>query len=126
MENKLYKRVKENLPNCTINKLENRGFLGIPDLLIGFSGLKFVLIELKVVEKGKKVKFSPHQIAFQLKNKDLPCFVLVEWKPKNTLLLYHANQVEALLECGCELKPIVSYPMKEILWNMLRLKLITV
>ena len=54
MESKLYKRVKENLPNCTINKLENRGFLGIPDLLIGFSGLKFVLIELKVVEKGKK------------------------------------------------------------------------
>lgn len=126
MESRLYKRVKENLPNCTINKLENRGFLGIPDLLIGFSRLKFVLIELKVVEKGKKIRFSPHQIAFQLKHKDLPCFTLVEWKPKDLLLLYHANQIEDLLAKGCEAEPLLSYPMKKILWNMLKLKLITV
>lgn len=126
MESKLYKRVKENLPNCTINKLENRGFLGIPDLLVAFSGLKFVLIELKVVEKGKKIRFSPHQIAFQLKHKDLPCFILVEWKPKDLLLLYHANQIEDILAKGCEAEPLVSYPMKNILWNMLKFKLITV
>ena len=124
MENKLYKRVKENLPNCTVNRLENRGFLGIPDLLLAFSGIKFVTIELKFVKIGKKIRFSPHQISFHLKHKTLPCFILVEHKPKDLLLLYHANQMEDLLEIGCDTKPIVSYPMKKILWNMIRLKLI--
>ena len=124
MENKLYKRVKENLPNCTINKLENRGFHGIPDLLLAFSNVKFVTIELKVVKIGKKIRFSPHQISFHLKHKTLPCFILVEHKPKDLLLLYHANQMEDLLETGCDTKPLVSYSMKKIMWNMLRLKLI--
>ena len=124
MENKLYKRVKENLPNCTINKLENRGFHGIPDLLVAFSSVKFVTIELKFVKIGKKIRFSPHQVSFHLKHKNLPSFILVEWKPKDLLLLYHANQMEDLLEKGCDTKPLVSYPMKKIMWNMLRLKLI--
>ena len=125
MESKLYKRVKENLPNCTITKIENRAsFYGISDLLLAFSGIKLALMELKFVKVGKKIRFSPHQIAFQLKHKNLPSFILVEWKPKDLLLLYHANQMEDLLEKGCDTKPLVSYPMKKIMWNMLRLKLI--
>ena len=127
MENKLYKRVKENLQGCLVTKLENRGILGVPDLLVAsVTPAKFATIELKVVEKGKKIKFSPHQISFHIRHKKLPAFILVEWKPKESLLLYGSEQMEDLLITGCETKPLLVYPTKNILWNMLKFKLVSV
>jgi hypothetical protein len=61
----LYKRLKENLPNSHITRLESRVGLGIPDCLValGPQQPRFVMIELKVV-KGRKLAISPHQSGF--------------------------------------------------------------
>jgi hypothetical protein len=70
--------VKAALPNCSIERIENRVNLGIPDMLIGV-GDRFVLVELKVIAKGLKVGLRPHQIAFMTRHaaKGRPCFILV-------------------------------------------------
>ena len=46
-----------------IERIENRVNLGIPDMLVGVLD-RFVLLELKVVDRGLKVNLRPHQIAF--------------------------------------------------------------
>jgi hypothetical protein len=78
----LYKRLKENLPNSHITRLESRVGLGIPDCLValGPQQPRFVMIELKVV-KGRKLAISPHQVAFHLKHADMkaPTFILVQF-----------------------------------------------
>jgi hypothetical protein len=69
----LYKRLKENLPNSHITRLESRVGLGVPDCLIalGPQQPRFVMVELKVTKRGRKVALSPHQVAFHLKHADL-------------------------------------------------------
>jgi len=126
-ESILYKRVKENLPNSLITKLENRSQLGTPDLLIGFSNpSKFVTVELKVVESGKKIKFSPHQYSFHVRHSKLPAFILVHWIKEDRLLLYHAKQIMELAEAGCLVEPVDSWSYKNIMWSMLRFRFTSV
>jgi hypothetical protein len=45
----LYKRLKENLPEAHITRIESRVNLGIPDCLIALTKNRFVMVELKVV-----------------------------------------------------------------------------
>jgi hypothetical protein len=131
-ESALYKRIKENLLNCRITRLESRVGLGIPDCLIAFPG-KWVMLELKVVRRGRKVNLSPHQIAFHLVHGEMrvPTFILVQYFPpgvtqgaKSELLLFRGDQAEELHHLGVDAEPHDSWSLTGPVWHMLRLKLI--
>ena len=66
-EQKLYKKLKEFTPQIIWNRVENLSIPGMPDLLGYNDSGTFFTVELKVT-KGKKLKFSPHQIAFHVKH----------------------------------------------------------
>ena len=131
----LYKRLKENLPNCHITRIESRVNLGIPDCLVAFKGpSKFVMIELKVVKKGKKVALSPHQLSFHLKHADLGCptYILVGYYPPNTtsalkadLMLYRGSQAEELFIRGVDCEPMAKWCLGRVEWHLLRHALVT-
>lgn len=133
-ESALYRRVKENLPNCHITRIESRVNLGIPDCLVAFPHGEFVMVELKVVKRGRKVTLSPHQVAFHLKHADLRCptFILVQYYPPKALtvagselLLYGGDQALELHKLGIELQPIDRWPWTGVPWNMVRQALLT-
>lgn len=129
----LYRRVRDNLPNCHFTRIESRVGLGIPDCLIAFPHGEFVLVELKVVKRGRKVTLSPHQVAFHLKHADLGCptFVLVQYIPPSgfvrdsELLLYANHQILELKRLGVSLEPIGRWAWGGVMWEMLRHALLT-
>jgi len=131
----LYKRLKENLPNSHITRLESRIGLGIPDCLValGPQQAKFVMIELKVVKSGRRVNLSPHQVAFHLKHSDfkVPTFILVQYHPPGTassrnaeLRLYRGDQAETLVYQGIEVEPVWACNLAQMQWHMLRVELL--
>ena len=114
-------RVKAALPNCSIERIENRVNLGIPDMLIGV-GDRFVLVELKVIAKGLKVGLRPHQIAFMTRHaaKGRPCYVLVldmgnTLRP-STIRLYHGRDAMDLAAHGIKLEPFKCWPSRGMPW----------
>jgi len=127
-ETLLYKRLKENLPDCHITRIESRVNLGIPDCLIALAKSRiFVMMELKVVKSGKKIRISPHQIAFHLKHADIgvPTFILVEYKPGvpgkiPEILLYAGSQAEEIARLGIEAEPLARWPTRLVQWHILR------
>ena len=117
-------RVKAALPNCSIERIENRVNLGIPDMLIGV-GDRFVLVELKVIAKGLKVGLRPHQIAFMTRHaaKGRPCYVLVldmgnTLRP-STIRLYHGRDAMDLAAHGIKLEPFKCWPSRGMPWGEL-------
>jgi len=76
-EQKLYRELKKATPNIIWNRIENLSILGMPDLLGYNKSGTFFTVELKVT-KGRKIRFSPHQIAFHVKH------------PNNTFILAEA------------------------------------
>jgi len=127
-EGQLHDRLKKNLPNSVVVRLENRINLGIPDCLIALPP-KYVMVELKVVKSGRKVRLSPHQIAFAMKHASLrlPTFILIEWHPKGTLkasekrlLLYHGRQSQALAIDGLSTQALAVWPLNAVDWAVLR------
>ena len=73
-ERKLYQNLKRNTPSIQWNRIENYALPGCPDLLGYNTSGHFFTLELKVV-KGKRIRFSPHQISFHIQH------------PKNTFIL---------------------------------------
>ena len=117
-------RVKEGLVNCSVERIENRVNLGIPDMLVGI-GDCFVMLELKVVAKGLKVGLRPHQIAFMTRHaaKGRPCFVLLldignTLRP-STIRLYHGRDVMQLAAEGIKLEPLRCWPSRGMPWGEL-------
>ena len=124
----LYKRVRENLRDCHITRLESRTGLGIPDCLLGFGPLNpgFAMLELKVVKGGFKVRLSPHQVAFNQKHAALGCpvFILVqryhtaESTPKDSdLLLFSGSQAADLVTQGLKITPLAEFPTLNADWE---------
>ena len=66
-EAKLYKKLRKVCKKISWIRIENLSSLGTPDLLGYNNSGHFFTVELKVT-KGKKVKFSPHQIAFHVEH----------------------------------------------------------
>ena len=130
----LYKRIRENLPDSHITRIESRVNLGIPDCLVAFKGSgHFAMIELKVVKRGRKINLSPHQVAFHAKHADLgaPTFILVQYHPPGTtsvlkaeLLLFRGAQVMDLNHLGIDTPPLDRWPLSRVLWHMLRHRLV--
>lgn len=131
-EMRLYRRLKDCLRDCHLSRLESRVGLGIPDVLIGFKEGQFVMLELKVVNRGKQVRLSPHQVAFHLKHADYGCptFILVHHIPRGVvkesmLLLYGGDQVMELSKLGVDLQPVGQWSWTGAMWEMIRHKLLT-
>ena len=76
-EAKFYKKLVNEWSDFSFTRIENISLLGTPDLLVCNNNGHFFTIELKVT-KGKKVRFSPHQLSFHIRH------------PKNTFILIQA------------------------------------
>jgi hypothetical protein len=118
-------RVREGLTKfgVDIERIENRVNLGIPDMLLGV-GERFVMMELKVVQRGLKVGLRPHQIAFMERQsgKGRPCFILVLQSGGTVLKpaavhLYHGRDAIKLAEVGLRLQSLKSWPSRGMNWE---------
>ena len=101
-EAKLYKKLKNKLPQISWIRLENNSLLGTPDLLAYNTSGHFFTVELKVT-KGNKVRFSPHQISFHVKHPH-NTFILVEALGSGAVKLFRGSQILELEACGLELE----------------------
>jgi hypothetical protein len=132
-ETSLYNRLKENLSNCLITRIESRVNLGIPDCFIALKRHNRVApVELKVVKHGRRVRLSPHQIAFHHRHAEANCstFILVLYVPfgksagkEGQLLLYHGSQVLELARSGVDTAPLAHWHYGTMPWSMLELEL---
>ena len=100
-EAKLYKKLKNKLPQISWIRLENNSLLGTPDLLAYNTSGHFFTVELKVT-KSNKVRFSPHQIAFHVKHPH-NTFIMVEALGSGTVKLFRGSRIEELAACGFKL-----------------------
>ena len=105
-EAKFYQNVKQNFKSFSLIRLENISLLGTPDLLVYNTSRHFCTVELKVT-KGKKLRFSPHQIAFHLRHPD-NTFILAKalgpLPPKTSpISMYRGSRITELAACGLTL-----------------------
>ena len=105
-EQKLYKKLKAATPKIIWNRVENLSIVGMPDLL-GYNTFgTFFTVELKVT-KGRKIKFSPHQISFHVTHPE-NTFILVQTlgpRSGNRFQLYPGSGILALEATGRDLEP---------------------
>ena len=110
-ETKFYKEIKRKLPEFSWIRIENISLLGTPDLLGYNSSGHFFTVELKVT-KGKKIKFSPHQIAFHLRH-PTNTFIMVKALgplPLKTfsISMFHGSRIRELATSGLKLEACYS------------------
>ena len=103
-EQKLYKKLKAKTPKIIWNRIENLAIPGMPDLL-GYNDYgTFFTVELKVT-KGKKLKFSPHQIAFHVTHPNNTFIIAEALGPRalNRFHLYRGSRIMELKPAGLKL-----------------------
>jgi hypothetical protein len=110
-EAKFYQQIKRNFKSLSLIRIENNSLLGTPDLLVYNTSGHFCTLELKVT-KSKKIKFSPHQIAFHKRHPN-NTFIMVKALgplPKNTssVFLYRGTRITELAACGLTLDACCS------------------
>jgi len=110
-EAKFYKEIKKSIPEISWIRIENLSSLGTPDLLGYNNSGHFFTVELKVT-KGKKVRLSPHQIAFHVKHPN-NSFILVKTLgplPTKTFSwsMYHGHRIRELATSGLKLEACYS------------------
>ena len=107
-ERKLYLKLKKNTPGIKWTRLENLSSLGTPDCLGYNNSGNYFTVELKVT-KGKKIKFSPHQIAFHVEHPKNSYILIEDQRQRSSKhfpwFLYHGAEVEKLVNQGLELEP---------------------
>ena len=104
-EQKLYKKLKEFTPQIIWNRVENLSLPGMPDLLGYNTSGHFFTVELKVT-KGRKIRFSPHQIAWHVQHPK-NSFILAEARgPKaaNRFQMFRGSRIMELDACGLKLE----------------------
>ena len=104
-EAKLYKKLKAFTPQIIWNRIENLSLLGMPDLL-GYNNFgTFFTVELKVT-KGRKIRFSPHQIAWHVQHPN-NSFILVQALgpcSSNRFQMFRGSRIRELVTSGLELE----------------------
>ena len=103
-EVKLYKKLKEFTPQIIWNRIENLSIPGMPDLLGYNTSGTFFTVELKVTE-GRKIRFSPHQIAWHVQHPK-NSFILVETldpRSRNRFHMFRGSCIMELSGRGLEL-----------------------
>ena len=104
-EQKLYKKLKNATPQIIWNRIENISLPGMPDLLGYNTSGTFFTVELKVT-KGRKLKFSPHQIAWHVQHPN-NSFILAEARgPRavNRFQMFRGSRIRELDACGLKLE----------------------
>jgi hypothetical protein len=101
-EKKFWQEVKQKTPNITWTRIENLALPGVPDLLGYNKNYHFFTVELKVT-KGKKIRFSPHQIAFHIRYPK-NTFILVKSLASGLSYLYEGYKIEELAARGLQLE----------------------
>jgi hypothetical protein len=103
-EAKLYKKLVKEWSNFSFTRLENISLLGTPDLLVCNNNGHFFTLELKVT-KGKKVRFSPHQIAFHVKHPNNTFIIAEALGPRaaNRFQMYRGSRILELDASGLKL-----------------------
>ena len=104
-EQKLYKKLKESTPQIIWNRIENLSLLGMPDLLGYNNSGTFFTVELKVT-KGRKIRFSPHQIAWHVQHPK-NSFILVQAlgpRAVDRYQLFRGSRIMELDACGLKLE----------------------
>ena len=105
-EQKLYRKLKAKTPKIIWNRIENLTIPGMPDLLGYNTNKHFFTVELKVT-KGKKIRFSPHQISFHVTHPE-NTFILVQTlgpRSTNRFQLYPGSGILVLENSGPDLEP---------------------
>ena len=104
-EAKLYKKLIKATPKIVWNRLENLSNVGTPDLLGYNTSGTFFTVELKVT-KGKKIRFSPHQIAFHVTHPNNTFIIAEALGPRaaNRFQMYRGSQILELVTCCLELE----------------------
>jgi hypothetical protein len=110
-EAKFYQQIKRNLKEFSFIRIENSSLLGTPDLLVYNTSGHFCTVELKVT-KSKKIRFSPHQIAFHTRHPDNTFIMVKALGPctPNTspISMYHGSRIRELAACGLMLDACYS------------------
>ena len=104
-EVKLYKKLKVFTPQIIWNRIENLSLPGMPDLLGYNNSGRFFTVELKVT-KGRKIRFSPHQIAWHVQHPN-NSYILVEAlgpRSVNRYQMFRGSRIMALDACGLKLE----------------------
>ena len=105
-ESNLWAYLKQNTPSILWTRLENSSVQGTPDLLGYNKKGRFFTVELKVA-KHNKVKISPHQISFHLRQ-PMNSFILVKAIAPSCLKLYEGRQIQSLVASGLKLEPLAE------------------
>ena len=103
-EVKLYKKLKNVTPQIIWNRIENTSIPGMPDLLGYNTSGTFFTVELKVT-KGRKIRFSPHQIAWHVQHPK-NSFILVQAlgpRTANRFQMFRGSRIMELSGRGLEL-----------------------
>ena len=104
-EQKLYKKLKNATPQIIWNRIENLSIPGMPDLLGYNTSGTFFTVELKVT-KSRKLKFSPHQIAWHVQHPN-NSFILAEAldpRSRNRFHMFRGSCIMELSGRGLELE----------------------
>ncbi len=110
-ETKFWHDIRKNFKNIAFTRLENLTAFGTPDLLGYNNNCHFFTVELKVV-KGRKVRFSPHQISFHIRH-PLNTFILVKKLASSSqkldeYYLYEGKDIQELVSRGLSLDACCS------------------
>ncbi len=101
-EQKLYRELKKATPKIIWNRIENLSIPGMPDLLGYNKSGTFFTVELKVT-KGRKIRFSPHQIAFHVTHPN-NTFIIAEALGPCAVKLFRGSRIRELAACGFKLE----------------------
>jgi len=110
-EAKFYQQIKRNFKQLSLIRIENSSLLGTPDLLVYNTSGNFCTVELKVT-KSKKLRFSPHQIAFH-KRHPHNTFILAKTLGPCTpntfsVSMFRGSRISELAACGLTLEACAS------------------
>ena len=105
-EQKLYRKLKAKTPKIIWNRIENLTIPGMPDLLGYNTNKHFFTVELKVT-KGRKIRFSPHQISFHVTHPENTFILVQTLGPRSRIRfqLYPGSGILALQSSGRDLEP---------------------
>ena len=106
-EQKLYKKLKEFTPQIIWNRVENLSLPGMPDLLGYNNSGTFFTVELKVT-KGRKIRFSPHQIAWHVTHPNNSYILVAALAPRavNRYQMFRGSRIMELVACGLKLEAL--------------------
>ena len=106
-EQKLYKKLKEFTPQIIWNRIENLSLPGMPDLLGYNRSGTFFTVELKVT-KGRKIRFSPHQIAWHVTHPNNSYILVQALGPRavDRYQMFRGSRIMELVACGLKLEAL--------------------